>query len=704
MQSNDGEKRTRMSKAEWSGGNGRRAGNVAAWQPQLPILRYRPPGPAATTVPLMPQAPMSMAPKGHVYTTAPEPQYPPHAPHFGMPMQPPPVSYVPQVYPPPMPIQSFPLGPEWGPPLPRPKVSFAAMYAPQPSSGNNKNHWERAAPHAVAIVDPNSKKDIRKEHIESFRKSSPDACEKCGSAAEEAAKAAAIAKSLEAPDEASELQFLQESVISAEDETIAKCDLADITCDSPTNIIRDIPTDKETPTEQPDTGSEDFSTPLELTSSEGTTEECVEEELGVASDNASVETGESQQEECAIAIALKMGDDEEEEEEEEEEEDAEEERRILEVPAEISRKQYTLEIMHKLRHKKTYVKHIMDLKKKCPCVIRSIDVKRTQIVNNLFPHYALKNNENVIITTRCKRDQHGGGSAGRKLSPKRCAKLSAVKAQSDVIHVSLSMHEDVKLNVVENAWKPSVFAKKMPSDADERVETENLLKLFRGILNKITPKNFGALLMQVKELKIDTKERLDAVIDLVFEKAVTEPKFKECYTKLSKQISMVYKPPPELMAEQAMDFRRMLLNRVQHEFGTCVEMSKKSGADFDTETDYDVMRKRAIGSVQFVGELFNFQLLAVKTMKSCAQSLLKCGTLMSIELFCNLITTIGCQMERQEKSSARVLIQRVKDVVKTEKKKFPSRIKFMVMDLDDLQKTWIKEISANSTKDTKKPM
>jgi len=47
---------------------------------------------------------------------------------------------------------------------------------------------------------------------------------------------------------------------------------------------------------------------------------------------------------------------------------------------------------------------------------------------------------------------------------------------------------------------------------------QELYKKVRGVLNKLTPQKFATLVSQVQALPIDTSERLQGVINLVFEK------------------------------------------------------------------------------------------------------------------------------------------------------------------------------------------
>lgn len=71
---------------------------------------------------------------------------------------------------------------------------------------------------------------------------------------------------------------------------------------------------------------------------------------------------------------------------------------------------------------------------------------------------------------------------------------------------------------------------------EEEKKTLALFKKFRSILNKLTPQRFATLVRQVTELQIDTKERMDGVIHLVFEKAVDEPNFALSYAMMCKEL------------------------------------------------------------------------------------------------------------------------------------------------------------------------
>ena len=47
---------------------------------------------------------------------------------------------------------------------------------------------------------------------------------------------------------------------------------------------------------------------------------------------------------------------------------------------------------------------------------------------------------------------------------------------------------------------------------------QEILRKVRSILNKLTPQKFQTLTQQIIDLEINTQERLEGAIDLIFEK------------------------------------------------------------------------------------------------------------------------------------------------------------------------------------------
>lgn len=136
-------------------------------------------------------------------------------------------------------------------------------------------------------------------------------------------------------------------------------------------------------------------------------------------------------------------------------------------------------------------------------------------------------------------------------------------SKPNVIHLSLSLREDVKLRETENAWKPS----RLKSGAldEEEVKTEALYKSVRSVLNKLTPQKFDTLIDQVRSLPIDTHERLQGVINLVFEKAVDEPSFSVAYALMCKELAMMEVAGSENQ-DSSVSFKKLIITRCQKEF------------------------------------------------------------------------------------------------------------------------------------------
>uniref|UniRef100_A0A1L8DS71 Putative translation initiation factor 4f ribosome/mrna-bridging subunit eif-4g n=2 Tax=Nyssomyia neivai TaxID=330878 RepID=A0A1L8DS71_9DIPT len=295
---------------------------------------------------------------------------------------------------------------------------------------------------------------------------------------------------------------------------------------------------------------------------------------------------------------------------------------------------------------------------------------------------------------------------------------------SGMIRVSLSLREDVKLNETENAWRPSHMKVSESVSEDDRV-TEDLYKKFRAILNKLTPEKFSVLVKQVMTLKIDTSERLNGCIELVFEKAVGEPNFSVAYAQLCKQISMISVLEPQQQTENGSDetkkqneqfmFRKMLLNRCQGEFTTIsaqTDEQKKLSMrleefkdDPEKHEEYKLiveeeerkLRWRALGTVRFIGELFKSEMLTSNIMNNCIAILMSNRHEDNLECLCKLLTTIGSRLDQNVLVEYFVKLQEIVDNRKQHK--ISSRVRFMIQDLIDLRKNkWVPRRPDNKPK------
>uniref|UniRef100_UPI00398F0702 eukaryotic translation initiation factor 4 gamma 1-like isoform X2 n=1 Tax=Pristiophorus japonicus TaxID=55135 RepID=UPI00398F0702 len=272
------------------------------------------------------------------------------------------------------------------------------------------------------------------------------------------------------------------------------------------------------------------------------------------------------------------------------------------------------------------------------------------------------------------------------------------------IIATVSLNDDIQLKKAEHAWKPSV---KKPSEEDDpdMIKTQELFRKVRSILNKLTPQMFQQLMKQVAELTIDNEERLKGVIDLVFEKAISEPNFSVAYANMCRCLTTLKVPIPDKPGA-TVNFRKLLLNRCQKEF----EKDKDDDAEIDKkqkEIDAAAMseekmrlqealkdardkaRRRSLGNIKFIGELFKLKMLTEPIMHDCIVKLLKNHDAESLECLCRLLTTIGKDLDF-EKAKPRMdqYFNQMEKIIK--ERKTSSRIRFMVQDVIDLrQNNWV---------------
>lgn len=306
-----------------------------------------------------------------------------------------------------------------------------------------------------------------------------------------------------------------------------------------------------------------------------------------------------------------------------------------------------------------------------------------------------------------QQQMHQGGGKGSK---------------QGVINISLSLREDVKLCESANAWKPHFLA--APNNG-QTVEPESIIeslcKKVRGILNKLTPEKFQPLLEQLKALNIDSSEKLSEVISLVFEKAIDEPNFSQAYAKLCKSISEPVRDREEGSQEtKRSDFKITLVLKCQDEFDNHVanensmrqklmplideinetkDARRKQELSAQLDEEERKLRRRSVGTVRFIGELYRQDMLSTSIMDWCIAALLKINTEEKLECLCKLLTTVGQKMEVKTDSETynaknyRDLTPHFNNMQKIADKKsskISSRVRFMLLDVIELRKNnWI---------------
>ncbi|XP_028102287.1 eukaryotic translation initiation factor 4G-like isoform X1 [Camellia sinensis] len=218
----------------------------------------------------------------------------------------------------------------------------------------------------------------------------------------------------------------------------------------------------------------------------------------------------------------------------------------------------------------------------------------------------------------------------------------------------------------------------------------------KAILNKLTPQNFDRLFEQVKEVNIDNAVTLTGVISQIFDKALMEPTFCEMYANFCHDLASEL--PDFVEDNEKITFKRLLLNKCQEEF----ERGEREQAEADkVEGDGKVKqsavereekrvqaRRRMLGNIRLIGELYKKRMLTERIMHECIKKLL--GQYPDpeeedIEALCKLMSTIGEMIDHPKaKEHMDAYFERMTNL--STNMKLSSRVRFMLKDSIDLRK------------------
>ncbi|XP_052211313.1 eukaryotic translation initiation factor 4G-like isoform X2 [Diospyros lotus] len=227
-------------------------------------------------------------------------------------------------------------------------------------------------------------------------------------------------------------------------------------------------------------------------------------------------------------------------------------------------------------------------------------------------------------------------------------------------------------------------------------EEEAKQRQLKGILNKLTPQNFEKLFEQVKAVNIDNVVTLTGVISQIFDKALMEPTFCEMYANFCYQLAGVL--PDFSENNEKVTFKRLLLNKCQEEFERGErEQEEADRADQEGEVKQSEeereekrirARRRMLGNIRLIGELYKKKMLTERIMHECIKKLL--GQYQNpdeedIEALCKLMSTIG---EIIDHPKAKEHMDFYFDMMAklSNNMRLSSRVRFMLKDSIDLRK------------------
>jgi translation initiation factor 4G len=151
------------------------------------------------------------------------------------------------------------------------------------------------------------------------------------------------------------------------------------------------------------------------------------------------------------------------------------------------------------------------------------------------------------------------------------------------------------------------------------------------------------------------------------------------------------------------NFRTMLLTKCQKEFDTdfyseinydklkseveaCTDEAKRKELQELADDKLSKAKRRSLGNIRFIGELFKLNMLTEGIMNDCIERLLKQESdEENIECLCRLLTTIGKEVDKPNNSAKmKVYFEKLDKIVK-KKDCVTARIRFMILDVIELR-------------------
>jgi translation initiation factor 4G len=302
------------------------------------------------------------------------------------------------------------------------------------------------------------------------------------------------------------------------------------------------------------------------------------------------------------------------------------------------------------------------------------------------------------------RGTGGRGSKGGK--PQR-------ENDKDAKTMPLTAGMDLKpIEISATGWKPrSVGANAAgmagpPPGGDGYLAPDVVQRKVKAALNKMTPSTFDKISTQILDIVAQSKKETDGrtlrqVIQLTFEKATDEAHWAQMYAEFCSR--MLAHMTPEIRDESMpLDkagnvtaggtlFRKYLLNRCQQDFeaGWKAKLPEKPEGESqeaamlsDAYYVAAAAKRRGLGLVRFIGELFKLSMLTPRIMHMCVRRLVDFDGMpdeAEVESLTGLLKTIGENLDGEEKS--RQLMDAYFDRIKAMEavEGLPSRLKFMLM-------------------------
>ncbi len=307
-----------------------------------------------------------------------------------------------------------------------------------------------------------------------------------------------------------------------------------------------------------------------------------------------------------------------------------------------------------------------------------------------------------------------GSSRGK--NPSKGGRGQSKNEHQEAKQMPLTAGQEVKaLERSQTGWKPLSVTQPPQVQAQMaagHMAPDMVQRKVKAALNKMTPEKFDKISDQILEIAAQSKDESDGrtlrqVIQLTFEKACDESHWSSMYAKFCSR--MLQTMSTEIKDENVRDkhgnpvvggalFRKYLLNRCQEEFERGWEVNLPDAPEDGKEAqllseEYYIAaaaKRKGLGLIQFIGELYKLGMLTLRIMHECVLKLLDFEGLpdeAAIESLVKLLRTVGSTMESAEAGPKMInmYFERIEKVMNMDG--LPSRLRFMLLDTIDMRKS-----------------
>ena len=306
------------------------------------------------------------------------------------------------------------------------------------------------------------------------------------------------------------------------------------------------------------------------------------------------------------------------------------------------------------------------------------------------------------------------GTSSQRGGPGRGSRSGRPARENDKLakEMPLTAGKDLKpIEVSASGWKPRSVGANATGIAgpapggDGHMAPDVVQRKVKSNLNKMTPNNFDKISDQILAIAGQSKDETDGrtlrqVIQLTFEKATDEAHWAQMYAEFCKR--MLESMSPEIKDVSILDkkdnvvvggalFRKYLLTRCQEEFerGWKTNLPQKPDGESEEVTmlsdEYYIAaaaKRRGLGLVRFIGELYKLGMLTERIMHECVKKLVDYeGTPdeAEVESLTSLLKTIGQNLDGTSRGVElmNVYFKRIQQMIATPD--LPSRLSFMLM-------------------------